>query len=117
MRPAVQRASSFRAAVLVPIATAAALVAVSGPALANDPPPAGSVPPDQDPFYSAPADIGTYRPGQVGLSRTLLEIEPDNDASIAVARAAGYGPTDAPPTVVQGERRAFTLFTWAHPAP
>ncbi|GAA1871005.1 hypothetical protein [Actinomadura bangladeshensis] len=40
------------------IATAAALV-TAVPARPDDPP-AGSVPPDQDPFYSASADIGTY---------------------------------------------------------
>ncbi|MDL4822061.1 GNAT family N-acetyltransferase [Actinomadura opuntiae] len=58
-----------------------------------------------------------YAHTQAGLPRTLLEIEPDNEPSIAVARAAGYRPTDAPVTVIQGERRTFTLFTWAHTAP
>ncbi|SOD74583.1 secretory lipase [Jatrophihabitans sp. GAS493] len=30
---------------------------------------AGSVPPDQDPFYAAPANIDTYQPGQIVASR------------------------------------------------
>ena len=54
---------------LLAITTAAALT-VAAPAWADDPP-AGSVPPDQDPFYSAPADIGTYGPGQVVASRKV----------------------------------------------
>ncbi|MFB4302775.1 GNAT family N-acetyltransferase [Actinomadura sp. NTSP31] len=58
-----------------------------------------------------------YAHAQAGLPRALLEIEQDNGPSIAVARAAGYRPTDAPATVVQSERRSFTLFTWAHTAP
>jgi RimJ/RimL family protein N-acetyltransferase len=58
-----------------------------------------------------------YAHAEAGLPRTLLEIEPDNEPSIAVARAAGYHLTDAPASVVRGERRTFTLLTWAHPAP
>ncbi|WP_433136642.1 GNAT family N-acetyltransferase [Actinomadura nitritigenes] len=58
-----------------------------------------------------------YAHAECGLPRTLLEIEPDNQASIAVARSAGYRPTDAPATVVEGDRRSFTLLTWTHTAP
>ncbi|MFB4312301.1 lipase family protein [Actinomadura sp. GTD37] len=54
---------------LLAIITAAALTAAA-PAWADDPP-AGSVPPDQDPFYSAPGNIGTYAPGQVVASRKI----------------------------------------------
>ncbi|MFD0684454.1 lipase family protein [Actinomadura fibrosa] len=52
---------------------AAALVAaaLAAPARADDPPPAGSVPPDQDPFYSAPANIGSYQPGQIVATRKI----------------------------------------------
>ncbi|WP_433178398.1 lipase family protein [Actinoallomurus sp. CA-150999] len=64
MRPVV------RTALTLPIA-AAALTLLAGTASAVDPPPAGSVPPDQDPFYSAPADIGSYRPGQVVDDRKI----------------------------------------------
>jgi RimJ/RimL family protein N-acetyltransferase len=49
----------------------------------------------------------------LGYSRLLLEIEADNRPSIAVARAAGFMLTDAAPDVVQGERRSYTLYTWA----
>lgn len=49
----------------------------------------------------------------LGFSRLLLEIEADNRASIAVARAAGFMLTDAAPDVVRGERRSYTLYTWA----
>lgn len=55
---------------LLTIVAAAALVSASAPAWADDPP-AGSVPPDQDPFYSAPGNIGTYEPGQVVASRKI----------------------------------------------
>jgi hypothetical protein len=55
---------------LLAIVAAAALVSASAPAWADDPP-AGSVPPDQDPFYSAPGNIGTYEPGQVVASRKI----------------------------------------------
>jgi Secretory lipase len=34
-------------------------------------PPAGSVPPDQDPFYRAPANIGSYAPGQIVATRPV----------------------------------------------
>ncbi|WP_116023190.1 lipase family protein [Thermomonospora umbrina] len=56
-------ASLLLAATFLPAAFAA-------PAHAEDPP-AGSVPPDQDPFYAAPADIGEYRPGQIVRSRKI----------------------------------------------
>jgi RimJ/RimL family protein N-acetyltransferase len=49
----------------------------------------------------------------LGFSRLLLEIEADNEPSIAVAKAAGFILTDAPPDVVQGQRRDYTLYTWA----
>jgi hypothetical protein len=34
-------------------------------------PPPGSVPPGQDPFYKAPADIGLYAPGQIVATRPV----------------------------------------------
>ncbi|MCO6009361.1 lipase family protein [Actinoallomurus purpureus] len=71
MRPTVPRVLVVaRTALALPIA-AAALVLAAGTASAADPPPAGSVPPDQDPFYSAPSDIGSYRPGQVVDDRKI----------------------------------------------
>lgn len=47
------------------------------------------------------------------LPVVLLEIEPDNDASTAVARRAGFGRADGPPgTTVEDKGRAFTLQVW-----
>jgi hypothetical protein len=65
--------SAARAVAAVPIATALALVAATGPAWAGGTtaPAPGSVPPDQDPFYSAPADIASYAPGAIVASRQI----------------------------------------------
>jgi RimJ/RimL family protein N-acetyltransferase len=52
----------------------------------------------------------------LGLPRVILEIEPDNHPSVAVARAAGFRLTDAPPETVADKGRSLTLFTWARPA-
>ncbi|GAA1956974.1 lipase family protein [Kitasatospora viridis] len=49
---------------LLPAGTAGAAARAAVPA-------PGSVPPDQDPFYAAPADIADYRPGQVVASRPV----------------------------------------------
>jgi secretory lipase len=35
----------------------------------------GSVPPDQDPFYTAPGNIGAYRPGQIIASRSFTPVD------------------------------------------
>ncbi|RST18447.1 N-acetyltransferase [Streptomyces sp. WAC05374] len=55
--------------------------------------------------------------GALGLSRVVLRIEPDNAASVAVARAAGFRLTGEPPATVRSNGRAHTLLTWAHHAP
>ncbi len=52
-----------------------------------------------------------------GLSQLFLEIERDNEASIRVARAAGFQLTDAPPSVVEDKGRTLSLFTWSHSRP
>lgn len=57
-----------------------------------------------------------YAHGAAGLPRVLLEIEPDNAASIAVARAAGFRPTGLPAAVAEQKGRRLTLLTWAHDA-
>lgn len=49
--------------------------------------------------------------------RLLLEIEPDNAASSAVARAAGYRLTGRPAEAVSDKGRSFTLLTWEHVGP
>jgi RimJ/RimL family protein N-acetyltransferase len=50
----------------------------------------------------------------LGLRRVILEIEPDNLPSIAVARAAGFVLTDTAPEVVEVRGRSFCLRAWAH---
>ncbi|MFJ1597928.1 GNAT family N-acetyltransferase [Streptomyces sp. NPDC088261] len=51
------------------------------------------------------------------LPRVVLEIEPDNRPSVAVARAAGFRLTDAPPETVTDKGRTYTLLTWVREAP
>ncbi|MEU4534151.1 GNAT family N-acetyltransferase [Streptosporangium sp. NPDC023825] len=50
----------------------------------------------------------------VGVSRLLLEIEAGNAASVAVARAAGYRLTDAPPVLSEEKGRSLVLRTWEY---
>ena len=50
----------------------------------------------------------------VGVSRLLLEIEDNNAASVAVARAAGYRLTDAPPVPSEEKGRSLVLRTWEY---
>jgi RimJ/RimL family protein N-acetyltransferase len=57
-----------------------------------------------------------YAHHALALSRVLLEIEPGNHASVAVARAAGYRLTDAPPETVTDKGRTYHLLTWEHRA-
>ncbi|MDN3296997.1 GNAT family N-acetyltransferase [Streptomyces ficellus] len=53
----------------------------------------------------------------LGLPRVVLQIEPDNTASTAVARAAGFRLTDEAPETARSNGRTHTLLTWAHEAP
>jgi RimJ/RimL family protein N-acetyltransferase len=55
-----------------------------------------------------------YAHGVVGIPRLVLEIEPDNVASSAVARGAGYQLTDQAPSAVADKGRSYTLLTWEH---
>ncbi|GAA3033111.1 GNAT family N-acetyltransferase [Streptosporangium longisporum] len=50
----------------------------------------------------------------VGVARLLLEIEDGNTASVAVARAAGYRLTDAPPVPTEEKGRPVALRTWEY---
>ncbi|SNS10349.1 Protein N-acetyltransferase, RimJ/RimL family [Streptosporangium subroseum] len=50
----------------------------------------------------------------VGVSRLLLEIEAGNAASAAVARAAGYRLTEAPPIHSEEKGRPISLQTWEY---
>ncbi|WP_395110780.1 GNAT family N-acetyltransferase [Actinomadura sp. SCN-SB] len=58
-----------------------------------------------------------YAHRRLGLPHVYLEIEPDNDPSKGVARAAGYRPTGRPPQPVTDKGRVYTLETWVHDAP
>ncbi|MFJ2029495.1 GNAT family N-acetyltransferase [Streptosporangium sp. NPDC087985] len=51
---------------------------------------------------------------RVGIIRLLLEIESGNAASVAVARAAGYRLTDAPPIPAEEKGRPLALRTWEY---
>ncbi|WP_329518978.1 GNAT family N-acetyltransferase [Spirillospora sp. NBC_01491] len=51
-----------------------------------------------------------------GLAVVSLEVEPANDASAAVARAAGYTLSGAEPVEVEDKGRTHALLTWTHPA-
>ena len=58
---------------LVPAAVGAAAASAAQPSTAAPAP--GSVVPDQDPFYTAPADIAGYQPGQIVGSRPVPNVE------------------------------------------
>jgi RimJ/RimL family protein N-acetyltransferase len=49
-----------------------------------------------------------------GLRQVLLEIEPDNEPSAAVARATGFRPAGLPTETVVDKGRAYDLETWVH---
>ncbi|WP_131737308.1 GNAT family N-acetyltransferase [Actinomadura roseirufa] len=51
-----------------------------------------------------------------GLAQVSLEIEPENGASTAVARAAGYRLSDKKPQTVVEKGRPTSLLTWVHDA-
>ena len=60
---------------LVPAAVGgAAALAAPRPDSTTPAPAPGSVVPDQDPFYTAPADIGSYQPGQIVGSRPVPNV-------------------------------------------
>lgn len=47
----------------------------------------------------------------VALPRVILEIEPDNQPSIAIAQAAGSRPSNASPEAVTDKGRTYDLLT------
>ncbi|MFJ8007273.1 GNAT family N-acetyltransferase [Streptomyces fagopyri] len=55
-----------------------------------------------------------YAHTTIALPRVILEIEPDNHPSIAVARSAGFHPSDAAPETVSDKGRTYELHTWEH---
>ncbi|TCC45426.1 N-acetyltransferase [Kribbella pittospori] len=58
--------------------------------------------------------ITDYSDAELGLPRLILEIEPDNQPSIAVARSAGLVVTATQPETVTDKGRTYTLATWEH---
>jgi hypothetical protein len=63
-----------RSALSAMVCAVAAITVATSPAIAETFPPAGSVPPDQDPFYAAPANIVSYAPGQIVAIRPVSTI-------------------------------------------
>lgn len=58
--------------------------------------------------------ITEYAHAELGLPRLILEIEPDNQPSIAVASSAGFAVTAMQPETVTDKGRTYTLATWEH---
>jgi RimJ/RimL family protein N-acetyltransferase len=55
-----------------------------------------------------------YAHATLGVPKLVLEIEPDNAASIAVARGAGFEPSGLPPETVTDKGRTYELAAWEH---
>jgi hypothetical protein len=91
--PARRRLSAPPAALALAVPLAAVLTAVlGGPARAATDP--GSVPPQQDPFYSAPAGLGSYANGQIVATRPLTP-KSGLDASKVSAWQISYRTNDS----------------------
>ncbi|MFI6376439.1 GNAT family N-acetyltransferase [Streptomyces sp. NPDC050546] len=58
--------------------------------------------------------VTAYAHASAALPRVILEIEPDNHPSIAVARSAGFRPADSASETVTDKGRTYELFTWEH---
>lgn len=61
--------------------------------------------------------VTEYAHASLELPEVILEIEPDNAASAAVARAADFQLTDAEPETVTDKGRTYTLLRWEHRRP
>ncbi|MGW0503749.1 GNAT family N-acetyltransferase [Micromonospora sp. NPDC003241] len=61
--------------------------------------------------------VTAYADSLPGLPTTYLEIEADNAASTATARAVGYRPTGGEPVVVDEGRRRLVLHRWERGSP
>lgn len=86
------RRSPLRAAATLAAAGALAATALAPPASADTVP--GSVPPDKDPFYQAPANIGGYAPGAIVASRAFTP-KAGNVADTANAWQVSYRTNDS----------------------
>jgi RimJ/RimL family protein N-acetyltransferase len=61
--------------------------------------------------------VTDYAHENLGLPEVILEIEPDNNASMAVAGAAGFVLSGAAPETVTDKGRTYDLHTWRHRVP
>ncbi|MFC7646462.1 GNAT family N-acetyltransferase [Streptosporangium lutulentum] len=52
----------------------------------------------------------------LAMPNVFAQIEPDNHASIAVVRGAGFRLTDEAPEQVTDKGRTYELLTWVHTA-
>ncbi|CAL9515798.1 GNAT family N-acetyltransferase [Streptomyces sp. enrichment culture] len=61
--------------------------------------------------------MAAYAHQQLGADRVILELEPENAASVAVATRAGFRPLDVP--LIEGEEkgRPYALQTWGRNLP
>ena len=86
------RARRISIAISTGVASAMVMVCMTS-ALAAPSPAPGSVPPAQDPFYTAPANIASYAPGQIVASRpvTLNLSTPNNAWQIAYRTEDSHG--------------------------
>jgi len=50
----------------------------------------------------------------LALPKVILEVEPDNQPSIAVARSAGFHPSSSALETVTDKGRTYDLLTWEH---
>lgn len=61
--------------------------------------------------------LAAYAHEELGADRVVLELEPENAASVAVATRAGFRPLDVP--LIEGEEkgRPYALQTWGRNLP
>lgn len=55
-----------------------------------------------------------YAHDELAVAEVILEIEPDNAASAAVARSAGFQLSEAAPETVSDKGRTYELLRWEH---
>ncbi|MFI7133861.1 GNAT family N-acetyltransferase [Nonomuraea sp. NPDC050153] len=60
--------------------------------------------------------ITDYAHQSLAMPNVFAQIEPDNHASIAVVRSAGFQLTDEAPEQVTDKGRTYELLTWVHTA-
>ncbi|MET7780542.1 GNAT family N-acetyltransferase [Streptomyces sp. NPDC005388] len=58
--------------------------------------------------------VTEYAHTSAAVPRVILEIEPNNHPSIAVARSAGFRPANSASETVTDKGRTYELLTWEH---